>query len=108
MQTLRSQEAGGITAMSELIYITETGEQVRERDRLVEVGLSPKAQAALGEFLQFQPPKVGQLAREGERLFVVEGTMTAAEFYAPASGLIIWCALPDAASSTQFLCLIRT
>lgn len=74
--------------MKEHIYITETGERVRERNGLVEVGLSPELQAALGTLLHFQPPTVGQLVKEGEHLFVVEGTRTAAEFYSPVEGYV--------------------
>lgn len=75
--------------MSEHVYVTDTGERVREREGLVGVGLSSEAQVALGELLHFQPPKIGQLVQKGEHLFVVEGTRTAAEFYAPVSGTII-------------------
>lgn len=74
--------------MKEHVYITGTGERVRERGGLVEVGLSPEAQVALGHLLHFQSPKVGQLARKGEQLFVVEGTLTAAEFYSPVDGYV--------------------
>lgn len=74
--------------MNEHVYTTETGERVREREGLVEVGLSPKAQAALGHLLHFQPPKIGEKVKAGDHLFVVEGTLSAAEFYAPVSGRV--------------------
>ena len=70
------------------VYITETGERVRERDGLVEVSLSSEAQAALGKILHFQAPRNGVWVEKGDRLFVVEGTLTAAEFYASASGRV--------------------
>jgi glycine cleavage system H protein len=107
MQTLRSQKTGGFTAMKEHFYITETGERVRERDGLVQVGLSPKAQVALGTLLHFQPPKIGQLAREGEHLFVVEGTRTAAEFYAPVSGTVVRHAATNASISDWMVVVKR-
>lgn len=56
--------------------------------RLVDVGLSPEVQVALGHLLHFHSPMVGQLARKGEQLFVVEGTLTAAEFYSPVEGYV--------------------
>ena len=71
--------------MEEHDYITETGERVRERRGLVEVGLSPEVQVALGHLLHFQSLKIGDRVKEGDHLFVVEGKLTAAEFYAPVS-----------------------
>ncbi|MGX0879872.1 glycine cleavage system H lipoate-binding protein [Roseovarius sp. MBR-154] len=88
MQTKRSQKAGCFTAMKEHVYITGTGERVRERGGLVEVGLNPEAQVALGDLLHFQSLKVGDRVKEGDRLFVVEGSLTAAEFYSPVDGYI--------------------
>lgn len=81
--------------MSDRIYITETGERVRERGGHVDVGLSPEAQAALGDLLHFRAPKIGAWVNVGERLFVIEGTLSAAEFYAPISGRIASCAGPE-------------
>lgn len=75
--------------MTEREYITETGERVRERAGLVEVGLSPEAQAALGELLHFQPPDIGTWVNEGDHLFVFEGTLSSAQFYAPVSGRVV-------------------
>ncbi len=74
--------------MKEHVYITGTGERVRERGGLVEVGLNPEAQVALGHLLHFQSLKIGDRVKEGERLFVVEGNLTAAEFYSPVDGYI--------------------
>lgn len=93
--------------MNEHVYTTETGDRVRERDGLVEVGLSPEAQAALGHLLHFRPPKLGQLAREGEHLFVVEGSLTAAEFYSPASGSVVRHAATDASISDWMVVIKR-
>jgi glycine cleavage system H protein len=91
--------------MTDCIYITETGERVRERGGFVDVGLSPEAQAALGDLLHFQPPKIGGWVNAGDKLFVVEGTLTAAEFYAPISGRIRSCATPDASISDWLVTL---
>lgn len=91
--------------MSERIYITETGERVRERGGLVEVGLSPEAQAALGTLVRFKPRGIGVRVEAGDHLFVVEGTLTAAEFYSPISGLITGCATNDAPISDWLVTL---
>lgn len=91
--------------MSELIYITKTGERVRERGGHVDVGLSAEAQAALGDLMHFQPPKIGAWVNAGERLFVIEGIICAAEFYAPISGRIRYCAQSDASISDWLVTL---
>lgn len=92
--------------MSERIYITETGERVRERGGHVDVGLSPESQAAIADLLHFQPPKIGQWVEEGDHLFVVEGTLSAAEFYAPVRGRVVSCAASDA-SISDWLVLVE-
>lgn len=105
MQTLRVKATGYITAMTERIYITETGERVREREGHVEVGLSPEAQAALGDLLHFKPREIGQWVEAGDHLFVVEGTLSAAEFYAPISGRITASAADGSLISDWFVTL---
>lgn len=92
--------------MKERVYITETGERVRERDGLVEVGLSVEAQASLGVSLYVQMPEIGSWVLKEEHLFVVEGTLTAAEFYAPIGGRVVSCAASDAFIS-DWLVVIR-
>jgi len=81
--------------MTERVYTTNTGERVRERNGHVDVGLSPEAQAALGNLLHFKPRGIGDWVEAGDHLFVVEGTLSAAEFYAPISGRITGCARND-------------
>ena len=80
-------------------YITRTSERWRRRGRVVEVGLSPVMQKELGAARFVQLPAIGTLARAGEHLGVVEGTLTAAEFYAPCAGRVVWAARPDASTS---------
>ena len=46
------------------------------------------AQAALGHLLHVQLPQVGQSVDKGQHLFVVEGSLTAAEFYSPVAGYV--------------------
>ena len=91
--------------MKEHVYNTETGERVRERGGHVDVGLSAEAQAALGNLLHFHAPKIGEWVNVGDQLFVVEGTLSAAEFYAPISGCITACARSDASISDWLVTL---
>ena len=91
--------------MSERVYITATGERVRERDGHTDVGLSAEAQAAIGDLLHFHAPKIGEWVNAGDKLFVVEGTLSAAEFYAPLSGRVKTCAVPDASISDWLVIL---
>lgn len=58
-------------------YITCTGERWRRRSGVVEVGLSTVMQEALGAARFIQLPAIGNFARAGEHLGVVEGTLTA-------------------------------
>lgn len=80
-------------------YITSTGERWRKRGGIIEVGLSPAMQDALGAARHIQLPAIGTLAVAGEHLGVVEGALSAAEFYAPCDGHVIWIAAPEASMS---------
>lgn len=63
-------------------------------------------QEALGaaRFVQF--PAIGAFVRAGEHLGVVEGAMTAAEFYAPCAGRVVWTAGHDAELSDWFVGIV--
>lgn len=80
-------------------HFTSTGERWRRRGGVVEVGLSPAMQKALGVARFIQLPARGTYAKAGEYLGAVEGTLTAAEFYAPCNGRVVWTAAPDAGIS---------
>lgn len=80
-------------------HITRTGERWRKRNGMIEVGLSPAMQEGLGTARFVQLPAIGAFARAGEHLGVVEGTLTAAEFYAPCDGRVVWAARPNASIS---------
>lgn len=70
-------------------YITATGERVLEDGQAVHVGLSPDMQTGLGTLLHFEPIAVGAHVRCGDNIGVAEGTLTAAEIYAPCDGVIL-------------------
>lgn len=70
-------------------YISATGERVLEDGQVVHVGLSPDMQTGLGTLLHFEPIAVGARVRCGDHIGVAEGTLTAAEIYAPCDGVIL-------------------
>ncbi|MFK7871525.1 MAG: hypothetical protein AB8B58_20100 [Roseobacter sp.] len=72
---------------------TPTHERVRIDGEIVQVGLSSFAQQELGDLIHVQLPKIDSVARKGEHLGVVEGTLTAAEFNAPYDGIVVLVAM---------------
>lgn len=52
------------------------------------VGITDYAQKELGEIVYIDLPKVGQRVRQGEEVCVLESTKSAADIYAPVSGVI--------------------
>lgn len=80
-------------------YVTVTHERVRLTDRFAEVGLSAVAQRALGTLLHAKLPDIGTTVEAGDYLGVVEGTKTAAAFYAPCAGRVV--AVADAPASVS-------
>lgn len=70
-------------------YATITHELIRVTDEHVEVGLAAVARNALGALLDAQLPDIGTKVLAGERLGIVEGSKTAAEFYAPCAGRVV-------------------
>ncbi len=89
-------------------HITRTGERWRKRDGLIEVGLSPAMQEGLGAARFIKLPAIGVFAQAGEYLGAVEGTLTAAEFYAPCNGRVVWTAEPDAEISGWLVGIVPT
>lgn len=63
-------------------HITPTGERWHSRGGIIEVGLSPAMQKEIGAARFIQLPAIGTSARASEHLGVVEGALSAAEFYA--------------------------
>jgi glycine cleavage system H protein len=60
-----------------------------EADGLVWVGISNHAQAALGDVMFFQAPKLGQEVKQGEAIAVIESVKAASDIHAPISGVVI-------------------
>lgn len=77
-------------------HITPTGERWHSRGGIIEVGLSPAMQKEIGAARFIQLPAIGTSARASEHLGVVEGALSAAEFYAPCDGRVVWVARCDA------------
>lgn len=67
--------------------------------------MNPEAQGSRGSLLHFQPPRIGEWVEKCHRLFVVEGTLTAAEFYASINGRVASFAAEDALISDLLVAL---
>jgi glycine cleavage system H protein len=55
---------------------------------LYRVGLSSFARGELGQIVYLQMPKVGDKIEEGQILCILESTKSAADVYAPYSGIV--------------------
>ena len=78
---------------------TESHEWIRaEADDTVVVGITDHAQAALGDLVYVELPKVGRTVTAGEACAVVESVKAASDVYAPLAGDIV--ASNDALSGT--------
>ena len=83
---------------AELKY-TESHEWVRaEADGSLTVGITEYAQAALGDIVFVELPKVGKQFTAGDDAAVVESVKAASDIYAPVSGQVI--AINDAVADT--------
>jgi len=73
----------------ELKY-TENHEWVRsESDGTITVGITDHAQAALGDLVYVELPKIGRTVSAGEACAVVESVKAASDVYAPVGGEIV-------------------
>lgn len=74
----------------ENLFYTETHEWVRlESDGTVTMGITDHAQAAMGDIVFAEVPKVGKtLAAKGD-CGVLESVKTAADYYAPVAGEVV-------------------
>jgi len=55
----------------------------------VTVGISDHAQGLLGDLVYVELPEVGQEAKTGEQIAVVESVKAASDVYSPVSGTIV-------------------
>ncbi|MEO1380268.1 MAG: hypothetical protein AAFU69_07935 [Pseudomonadota bacterium] len=85
--------------MTHAEYVTTTHERVSLTECFADVGLAAVARSALGTVRHVQLPDIGTKVEAGDHLGVVEGTQTAAEFYAPCAGRVV--AVADASASTS-------
>ena len=68
---------------------TESHEWIRLQDKIGTVGITEHAQNELGEVVFIELPKVGQSARAGEQICVLESTKAAADIYSPVTGTVV-------------------
>jgi glycine cleavage system H protein len=74
---------------AELRY-TESHEWVRtESDGTLSIGITDHAQAALGDLVFLELPKVGRRLKAGEACAVVESVKAASDVYAPVAGEVV-------------------
>lgn len=68
---------------------TQSHEWIRLENEVATMGISRFAQQELGEIVYIDLPKVGQVVKIGDPIFVLESTKAAADVYAPISGKVI-------------------
>lgn len=73
----------------ELQYTKEHEWIVRSEDSLVRFGITDYAQAALGDIVYIQLPKVGDQVVAGSVCGEVESTKSVSEIFAPVSGKVV-------------------
>jgi glycine cleavage system H protein len=71
----------------ENLYYTESHEWVRlESDGTITMGITDHAQAAMGDIVYVEVPKVGKTLTAKGDCGVLESVKTAADYYAPVAG----------------------
>jgi glycine cleavage system H protein len=74
----------------ENLYYTESHEWVRlESDDTVTMGITDHAQAAMGDIVYVEVPKIGKSLEPKGDCGVLESVKTAADYYAPVAGEVI-------------------
>jgi glycine cleavage system H protein len=74
----------------ENLYYTQTHEWVRiENDGTVTMGITDHAQAALGDIVYVEVPKIGKSLYAKGDCGVLESVKTAADYYAPVAGEVV-------------------
>lgn len=68
---------------------TKDHEWVKAEGGIATVGIDDYAQAALGELVYVELPRVGASFEKGEDMAVVESYKTASDVYAPVSGEVV-------------------
>ena len=72
------------------LHYTSSHEWIRkEADGTVTIGITDHAQAALGDLVFIELPKVGRVLAAGEACAVVESVKAASDVYAPLAGEVI-------------------
>ena len=76
--------------LPEQLRYTESHEWVRsESDGTLTIGITDHAQAALGDLVFIELPKVGRVLAARESTAVVESVKAASDVYAPVAGEVI-------------------
>lgn len=71
-----------------MIRFSPSHEWIRIENSQATVGITDHAQEELGEIVHIELPKVGDKLRLSEEVCVLESTKSAADIYAPVSGVV--------------------
>lgn len=71
------------------LYYTEDHEWLKLDGEVATVGITDYAQAALGDLVFVELPKIGQKLEKGKGFAVVESVKAASEVYAPVTGEVV-------------------
>lgn len=72
----------------DLLY-TKDHEWAKIENKKVTIGITDHAQAALGDVVYVELPKMGKAVKKGETLGVVESIKAVSDLYSPVSGKVI-------------------
>ena len=78
-----------MSKIPENLQYTKEHEWVLDQGKSVRIGITDYAQAALGDIVYIQLPKVGDEVVEGKVCGEVESTKSVSEIFSPVSGRVI-------------------
>ena len=71
------------------LQYTKTHEWVKKDDEFLTIGITDHAQTMLGDLVYVELPDMQLALEKGDEMTVVESVKTAADVYAPISGVIV-------------------
>jgi glycine cleavage system H protein len=82
-------ERGYVMEFPEELFYTESHEWVREKGKLVTVGLTDYAQNQLKDIVYVEIPETGSKFKKGDSIGVVESVKAVADVYSPITGKVV-------------------
>lgn len=71
------------------LYYTKSHEWVRLENDIAVIGITDHAQHQMGDLVFVELPKINRAVSTGDEIAVVESVKTAADVYAPLSGMVV-------------------